>query len=348
MLQQTCHGGVFETEQQLYTVDGSQIWCQIRGKQLTPSEADFSMVWSIDDISEKKQLMDELRLAATVYQVTGEAIMIMDTQHQVISVNPAFSEMTGFIADDVMDQPTNCLFEINQTNDTYQQILTKLRVSGQWKGEQLIKRKNSDAFTALLIIDTVYRDDGSISHYVAVFSDFTERKKLEVELRYQAENDPLTKLPNRTLFFHRLQLALAGAKRYQYSVALLYIDLDGFKLINDNFGHGRGDMVLVDVANRLRKEIREVDTIARIGGDEFVVILNGTSDFLIETTVQRVLDALELSVEENHQLFHITASIGIALYPEHCQDANKLLQYADQAMYRAKHIGKRTYCWHEQ
>jgi|GEM_PF-2100164 len=346
IIKQIRHGGIFETEQQLYNADGRQIWCHIRGKQLRPQHPDVGMVWSIDDISEKKQLLDELRLAATVYQVTGDAIMIMNEQHHVISVNPAFFNITHYVLDDIKDCPVNRLFADSVPLRTYKNILGTLQTTGQWKGECLIKRKNAEAFTAWLLIDTVYRPDNSISHYIAVFSDFSERKQLEEELRYQAENDPLTKLPNRTLFFHRLHMALAGAKRYQYSIALLYIDLDGFKQINDFLGHGRGDAVLIEVAKRLQQEVREMDTVARIGGDEFIVILNRTSNFMIEATVQRILDALDLPVAENQQRFNVTASIGISIYPEHCQNANKLLQYADQAMYRAKHSGKRTFCWH--
>jgi diguanylate cyclase (GGDEF)-like protein len=176
--------------------------------------------------------------------------------------------------------------------------------------------------------------------------DISDRKRLEHELRYHSEIDPLTNLANRKLFFQRLDNAIASANRFNYNLALLYLDLDGFKQVNDSFGHGEGDEVLIEVGRRLRRCVREVDTVARLGGDEFVIILNGTSKNMIADTAQRLINALTLTIIKNNIELLVSASIGIAIYPDDSISPATLLKYADAAMYSAKFKGKRQFCWH--
>ncbi len=338
--------GFFESELKVCHQNGSSRWCKIRAGSIIPGKIEQGMIWSFEDITEKKIIEDELQLAATVYQVTGEAIILLNIDHQIVSINPAFSAMTGFTKNDITEIAFSNLVQEDTDLSSYLDICDHLQKQLRWKGELKIKRFSGPAFVAYTRIDAVTRTDGSIAQFVCVLSDFTERKKYEEELRFQAEYDALTQLPNRKLFFHRLQLALNGAKRYLHSVALLYLDLDKFKWVNDNFGHGRGDEVLFEVAQRLKQCIREVDTVARIGGDEFVIILNGTSKQLIQSTVQRILEAINLPVCNNVIAFNVTVSIGVALFPDDAQDLEKLVLMADQAMYKAKRKGSAAYCWH--
>jgi diguanylate cyclase (GGDEF)-like protein/PAS domain S-box-containing protein len=338
--------GFFESELKVCHQNGSSRWCKIRAGSIVPGKIEQGMIWSFEDITEKKMIEDELQLAATVYRVTGEAMLLLDIQHQIISINPAFSAMTGFSESDLGQISFRSLILEDTDLSSYFEVCKHLQNHLQWKGELKIRRFKGPAFIAYARIDAVTRVDGSIAQFVCVLSDFTERKKYEEELRFQAEYDALTQLPNRNLFFHRLQLALKGARRYLHDVALLYLDLDKFKWVNDNLGHGRGDEVLFEVAQRLRQCVREVDTVARIGGDEFVIILNGTSQQLIKSTVERILEAINLSVAHNDMTYNVTVSIGVAIFPDDTQDLEKLVLLADQAMYKAKAMGKATYCWH--
>jgi diguanylate cyclase (GGDEF)-like protein/PAS domain S-box-containing protein len=340
--------GCFQSELQIRHQNGSLRKCKLRARLIAPGKLDHGIVWSFEDVTEQELIEDELQLAATVYRVTGEAILVLDDQQQIVSVNPAFSVITGFQQQDIINQYFSQLIESENNPANYQEIITQLRRNAKWKGELKIKRRSEEAFYAFLRIDAVLRANGTVSQYVCVLSDFTERKKYEEELRYQAEYDALTHLPNRKLFFHRLQSALAAAKRYGHSVALLYIDLDKFKWVNDSSGHGRGDEVLYEVAQRLKQHIREVDTVARLGGDEFAVILNGTSDALVESTAYRILKSIDLPInnKNNNIDFNVTASIGIAMFPDDSQDPEKLVLLADQAMYDAKRSGRATFCRH--
>ena len=338
--------GFFESELKVRHQNGSSRWCKIRAGSIISGKIEQGMIWSFEDITEKKIIEDELQIAATVYRVTGEAILLLNIQQQIISINPAFSAMTGFSQSD-LDQISFRTLILDDTDlNSYVEACKYLQSHLQWQGELKIKRFNGPAFIAYARIDAVTRADGSIAQYVCVLSDFTERKKYEEELRFQAEYDALTQLPNRKLFFHRLQLALKGAKRYLHTVALLYLDLDKFKWVNDNLGHGRGDEVLFEVAQRLKQCVRELDTVARLGGDEFVIILNGTSQQLIKSTVERILETINLPVYNNEIAFNVTVSIGVAMFPDDTLEQEKLVLLADQAMYKAKTKGKATYCWH--
>ncbi len=177
------------------------------------------------------------------------------------------------------------------------EIIESIQNKGCWRGDLVVCRKYEDGFSAVVMVDRVQKIESSLTEYVVLILDISDHKQLEKELRYHAEIDPLTTLANRKLFFQHLDNAVAMAKRFNYNLALIYLDLDGFKQINDSFGHGQGDNVLIEVARRLKQCIREVDTVARIGGDEFVILLNHTSKAMVNDTAQRVIDSLSLTVK---------------------------------------------------
>jgi diguanylate cyclase (GGDEF)-like protein/PAS domain S-box-containing protein len=301
----------------------------------------------LEDIIGKKSLKDNLKLAATVYQASGAAMLIMDAQYNILNINPAFTDITGFNFVEIEGKPIGRIYDPSFHQTIHEEIIFSLNEKGYWRGELFICRKTTECFPAIVLINTVKRSDGGISHYVALFLDISDQKQLEYDLRYHAETDPLTGLPNRKLFFQHLEAALASAKRFNYHLALLYLDLDGFKQVNDGLGHGQGDNVLIQVAQRLMLCVREVDTVARLGGDEFVVILNNTSTEMIAVTAQRIIDSLTLTIKDNDIELQVSASIGIAIYPDDSISPRALLKYADEAMYRAKYKGKRQFCWHD-
>lgn len=304
------------------------------------------IVWILEDITLQELSAANLTLAASVYQVSGAAMLILDTHYNMLTINPAFTEITGFNLIDIEGKPIERIFDLSISQSTLNEITSLVSKDGHWRGELLIGRQSNQQFPAMVLVNGIKKADGSISHYVIMFVDISDHKQLENELRYHAEIDPLTSLPNRKLFFQRLETAIASANRFNYNVALLYLDLDGFKQINDSLGHGQGDNVLIEVSGRLMNCIREVDTVARLGGDEFVVILNGTSKELVSETAQRILDSLTMTVKENNIELQVSASIGIAIYPEDNTNPLMLLKFADEAMYRAKYKGKRQFCWH--
>lgn len=318
---------------------------RFKGKIINQS-SNPQIVWILEDITLQELSAANLTLAASVYQVSGAAMLILDAHYNMLTINPAFTEITGFNLIEIEGKPIERIFDLSISQSTLKEITLLVKKDGHWRGELLIGRHSNEQFPAMVLVNGIKKANGSISHYVVMFVDISDHKQLENELRYHAEIDPLTSLPNRKLFFQRLDSAIASANRFHYNVALLYLDLDGFKQINDSLGHGQGDNVLIEVAGRLMNCVREVDTVARLGGDEFVVILNGTSKELIAETAQRILDSLTMTVQEENIELPVSASIGIAIYPEDNTNPLMLLKFADEAMYRAKYKGKRQFCWH--
>jgi diguanylate cyclase (GGDEF)-like protein/PAS domain S-box-containing protein len=343
--EQLVNTGCIDEELQVPHLNESISLTRLRGK-LTNQPTCNEIVWTLEDITYKNLHKENVNLAAMVYQVSNAAMLIMDTQFKILNINPAFTDHTGFKLVDIKGKPIGRIYDFPTSHITLEEIISSINETGVWRGELLIYRKTNDLFPGIVLINCIKRFDGRISHYVALFLDITNHKQLENELRYHAEIDPLTSLPNRKLLFQRLDSAFSSAKRFNYIVALLYLDLDGFKQINDNLGHGQGDNVLIEVAKRLTSCIREVDTAARLGGDEFVVILNGTSKEMVSDTAQRIIDSLTMKVTEKGIERQISASIGIAIYPVDSINPNTLLKYADEAMYKAKYKGKRQFCWH--
>lgn len=288
-----------------------------------------------------------LQLAANVYNNISEGVMITDPTGNIVSVNPAFHSMTGYLAEELVGKNPRTLKSGKHTTDFYQSLWQSVEREGYWRGEIWNRRKNGSLFLTRQTITAIRDNHGELQHYVSVQSDITESKRAEESIRHKAYHDALTGLPNRALLLEQTELHLAFAKRHNKMLAILFVDLDGFKAINDEFGHDVGDLVLKASAARLKTCARESDTVARIGGDEFVAVLNDLAASTGAAEVARkMIDCLEqpLPLPDGHAN-RISASIGIAIYPTIGEKAEALMAAADEAMYVAKRNGKATYVY---
>jgi len=294
-----------------------------------------------------RQADEQLRLAAAVFETTAEGIIITDRDNRIKAVNRAFYNITGYTEDEVIGKNPSLQRSGRHDLAYYQHMWRCLERDGKWEGEIWERRKNGEIYPAWIIINAVCNDQGETTGYVALFSDITERKRQEDKIWRQANFDALTGLPNRTLFMDRLSQAIHSAHREDWSVALMFIDLDHFKWINDSLGHEAGDQLLQEVAQRLRACARESDTVARLGGDEFTIILpdiDGLSGG--EQVAKKVLESLAQPLTLAGREESLTSgSIGIAFYPDDTSNADTLLKYADMAMYQAKENGRNAFAF---
>ena len=340
----------YTLEKRFLKTTGDVIWGRVNVSLVRGIEGDplFSVAL-IEDISERREMEDRLRLAAQVLENTSEGIFVTDVNHKIILINPAFTELTGFELPDVVGHKPNVLSSGRHDAAFYERLHTALIESGKWQGEIWNRRKSGELFAEWINISVVRNEQNEISNYVAVFSDITSRKQTEERLNYQANHDPLTTLPNRTLFYERLSRALARAHRNRLTVGLLFLDLDHFKEVNDTCGHLIGDMLLQTVAERLSGCTRQGDTVARLAGDEFTVILEDIADFRDAAVVsQKILHQLAEPFHLNGHRLQVTTSIGISLFPDDGEEIQTLLRNADAAMYRAKKQGKNNYQFHSE
>ena len=296
------------------------------------------------DISERKRLEVRLQQAATVFDSTADGVTITAPDGTILAINRAFTEITGYTEAEVIGQNSRLLHSGRQNPEFYREMWDTIVRIGRWQGELWNERKDGGVFPVWLTITSVKDPTGNVTHYVGVFSDISSIKKAHEQLDFQAHHDPLTGLPNRLLLNDRMQGALQRARRDQSSVALLFVDLDRFKTINDTFGHHVGDLVLCEVAQRFCALTRESDTVARLGGDEFLIILEGIYEPSDASRIaDKMLDDLRAAPVTIDQEFFIGASIGISLFPQDGDDAASLMKNADVAMYRAKERGRNTY-----
>jgi diguanylate cyclase (GGDEF)-like protein/PAS domain S-box-containing protein len=302
-------------------------------------------VGSARDITGRKQAEDKLHLAASVFGHAREGIMITTADASIIEVNEAFSQITGYSHDEVLGRNPGILNSGRQSREFYEVLWRDLAEQGFWTGELWNRRKNGEPFAVLETISAIRDDQGKVRQYVALFSDITALKEHEQQLEHIAHYDALTKLPNRVLLADRLHQAMVQAKRRGKPLAVAYLDLDGFKLVNDRYGHETGDLLLMDLAARMKHSLREGDTLARLGGDEFVVVLLELADIeASEPMLSRLLDAAAQPVYLGDHVLQVSASIGVTYYPQAEEvDADQLLRQADQAMYQAKLAGKNRY-----
>jgi len=286
----------------------------------------------------------DLQLAAKVFDNSAEGIIITDRDNNIISVNRAFSEITGFSAEEAVGKNPHILSSGRQGPEFYSAMWHTLQEIGHWQGELWNRRKNGEVFPQWLTISVERDPQGEITHHIALFTDITQHKYDEERIERLAYYDPLTDLPNRVLLQDRLTQALAAAQRNRESAAILMLDLDRFKNINESLGHAVGDEVLQAVAERLRNCVREADTVARLGGDEYLIVMaeaNGAQD--IAQYAQKIIDAFIAPVKLEKQELGVTLSIGISVFPNDGDDEQTLMKNADSAVYSAKQAGRNTY-----
>lgn len=287
---------------------------------------------------------ERLRLHATAFDNAHEGMTLTDLDGVILEVNPAFTRITGYERSEVIGRNPRVLKSGRHGPEFYQAMWQSIREKGNWRGEIWNRGKFGEVFPELLSISAVKDDSGRVSNYVAVFADITRIKEQEKQLTQMAYFDALTGLPNRVLLADRMALAAAQARRSKTLMAVCYLDLDGFKAVNDTWGHDGGDQLLIEMASRLKGVSRGGDTVARLGGDEFVLLLLGLVDVdSCERAVERMLSVIGQPLRSTPQPVSLSASIGVAIFPHDDVDSETLLRHADQAMYRAKQAGKNCY-----
>ncbi len=360
----------------LYPEDREGMMMSIRGSvhSMQPLRADYRVVgtegtiswWHVDaqpqklsngailwhgysaDITERKLTEEQLRIAASVYRHTREGIMITDAHKTIINVNDAFSKITGYASDDVIGKSPKLLSSGNHDAAFYAAMWQSIDATGVWEGEIWNRRKNGETYPQHLVITSLKGPDGCVTNYVATLRDNSASRASEEEIRTLAFYDPLTHLPNRRLLVDRLEQALASCARTGNEGAILFIDLDNFKTLNDTLGHDFGDLLLEQVAHRLVACVREDDTVARLGGDEFVVVLEGLSTAAMEAAAQaeavgeKIMALLSQPYRLGQHEHHSTPSIGITLFNRNQQGLDILFKQADIAMYQSKKAGRNT------
>jgi diguanylate cyclase (GGDEF)-like protein/PAS domain S-box-containing protein len=300
------------------------------------------------DITERKRIADELLLAYNAIEHTSEGIVITDGDGFISSINPAYTRIMGYEREDVIGRNPNFSKSGRHDRSFYRNMWHKIRRDDCWEGEIWDRRKDGSIFPKWLSINAIRDKQGKVVHYVGIFMDISQQKATEDKLERLAFYDPLTQLPNRALFRERLNQELLAVQRNKLQAALLFIDLDRFKWVNDNLGHNIGDELLIAVAIRITQEIRESDSACRLGGDEFTVILaNLTQTDKIGVIAEKIIASLGKTFEINGHQISIGGSIGIAIAPQDGADFDILTTHADMAMYEAKKAGRGMYCFYQ-
>ncbi len=323
--------------------DGTKFAVDVTGTRMTqPGGAAYIVIFR--DVTQQTADMAKLRRAAAVFDATTEGIMVLSLDWRIEAVNRAFITITGFDEHEVLGHKPGFLTAKKVDPRLAETVAISVRDNGRWDADVRSNRKGGEAYSERLTVTAIRDDKGGITGYVAVTADVTQRRADEERIRYQANYDALTGLPNRTLFMDRLTLAVNSAERNKVRVALMFIDLDGFKLVNDTLGHDAGDELLREAARRLTQTVRAGDTVARLGGDEFTVVMpNLPEAHPAPVVAQRIITALEEPFRFKNQEALVSASIGITVFPNDGRDVQTLLRNADAAMYQAKESGKANY-----
>ena len=335
-----------EAEIRCRTKSGEWRWILTRGRvvEWTTDGKPLNMAGTHTDITARKAFELAQREQAAVFESSYEGIMVCGPDGRIVKVNPAFTRITGYSLSEVQGQLPSMLSSDRHDDAYYRNMWDSLANRNFWRGEIWNRRKSGEVFPELLSISVVRDTTGNALHYIGVFSDISQFKDHEAELDRIAHYDPLTGTPNRRLLADRLDQAIIRASRNSHTLAVCYLDLDGFKEVNDQHGHTAGDKLLVGVTNNLKHMLRAEDTLARIGGDEFVLLMTELlSPEECMQVLERVLHAVKQPVEINGLLLSVSASIGVSLFPQDHVDADTLLRHADQAMYMAKEAGKNRY-----
>ena len=310
----------------------------------SPKIGQFAVI--ISEITERKNIEEELRLYSLVFRNSSEGMVVTNQDNLIIAVNPAFSKITGYSFEEVKGKNPRMFRSDRHDQAFYHAMWNAITATGQWQGEIWDKRKNGEIHAKWLTINTIRNKDGSIHRYMALFSDITEKKKSEELIWRQANFDTLTGLPNRDMFRDRLGQEVKKSIRAELPLALLLVDLDQFKEVNDTLGHAVGDLLLIEAARRISACVRESDTVARLGGDEFTIVISEISDTAhVEDVAQKIISKLAEPFHLGDEAVYISASIGITLYPNDSIDINALMKNADQAMYVAKNKGRNRFSY---
>ena len=334
-----------ETEAQQYLAELSnhgeklEKEVEVRTKELSAKNIQLT-----DEIQLRKQNEDQLKVFGLALSNTSEAIVITNAQKEIIEINPAYSEITGYSREEALGNNPNFCSSGHHNDEFYSDMWVSIEKNGSWSGEIINRRKSGEIFPIWETINAVSAIDGEITNYVGVFRDISDLKEVEKELHNLAYHDHLTKLPNRSLFHEHLEHEIIIAKRNGNKVAVLFIDLDRFKNVNDTLGHQVGDELLIQVSNRLKETVRESDIVARQGGDEFLILLRGL-DVLnkVSAIASNIVDSLKQPFQLKNTEVFLGCSLGISIYPDDGIDVNELIKFSDTAMYHAKEMGKGRY-----
>ena len=312
---------------------------------LLDSNAEVIAICSIaNNVTENRKAESKLMLARHMIDNANEAFVVTDLDGVIEEINDAYIKISGYEREEVVGKNPNILQSGYHEKEFYESMWQSIEDSGRWRGEMWDKRKNGEVYPKRLSINTVYDDEGMPYKYVGIFTDVTERKETEKQLEYLAYYDALTELPNRVMFYDRLQQAISTAKRDNHLLALMMIDLDKFKQVNDTLGHDAGDELLIVVAQKLKSLVRDSDTVARIGGDEFKIILTDIkSPDEASIVAQKLIENLRRPMRIKGRTVNIGASVGISIYPSDDEDIGQLVKYADLALYKAKDNGRNCY-----
>jgi len=303
-----------------------------------------------EEITEHSEAEEQLNLTTAVFESTDQGVIIIDRKHCIVSVNPAFITLTGYTLDEVKGKSLLFLKSSRHNEAFYENIWRLLENKGYWKGDIWSIRKNGETYPSWHTISPIYASDtGKLTHFVSIFSDITPIKRQQANVDLLAYHDPLTGLPNRLLLTERLEHALSVLTRLNTQVALLFFDLDGFKDINDTLGHTAGDSLLQVVAGRMLSVLRDGDTVARFGGDEFVILTESCESRAgLERVAEKIIEEISQPVLVDEQKIVVETSIGIAIGPADGTDSQTLIQSADKAMYRAKTHKGSHYCFYDE
>lgn len=326
--------------------DGTVLDVEVRGHYIAHKAHEYSFTF-VQDITERKSVDAELRIAATAFE-SQEGMIITDANSKILKINHSFTRITGYTSEEALGRKMTLLKSGIHDAGFYRGMWDGIQSTGSWQGEIWNRRKNGDIYPEWLTITAVKDAGGVITHYVGTMIDITARKAIEDRVHHLAHYDVLTDLPNRALLSDRLHQALAQAKRDKSKLALIFLDLDYFKPVNDELGHEIGDLLLKQVALRLQHCIkRETDTLSRVGGDEFVIILSHIeSDQDAALMADKIILSLMRPFEIEENVINISCSVGIGVYPTHGKDATSLMRVADNAMYQAKRAGRGRFCFY--
>ena len=325
--------------------DGRQFTLEVSLAAL-PGETGAHVVGILRDISVRKGMEQQLKLGERIVRHALSGIMVTNAEQVIEVVNPAFCRVTGYPPEEVIGKKPSLLASGRHEADFYDGMWEDIREHGEWQGEVWNRRKTGEVYPEWLSISAIYDRSGRITHYVGIFSDISQQKRLEEDLERLALHDPLTGLANRVLFRERLLQCIREAKRFERKFAVLYLDLDFFKAVNDQHGHDIGDLLLQEVGKRLSCLVREADTVARLGGDEFAIIIESLAEPAnVAVVAEKCVDALSLPFLLGGIECRIGCSIGVAIYPDDATTDDGLLKKSDDAMYEAKRTGRNRVCF---